>query len=73
MSELNVDSILSKTAVCQHCGSKVKTDAQFCQNCGQPVAATSAKAFCEKCGHELNDNGICKKCDEMRATNDNSS
>ena len=74
MSEPNVASIPTEnTSICQHCGVKVKTDAQFCPYCGQTVVITPNKAFCEECGSELNDKGICDKCNGNSAENDNAS
>lgn len=74
MSEPNVTSIPTEnTSICQHCGVKVKADAQFCPYCGQTVIITPTKAFCEECGSELNDNGICDKCNGNSAENDNAS
>ena len=49
MSEPNVTSIPTEnTSICQHCGVKVKADAQFCPYCGQTVIITPTKAFCEE-------------------------
>lgn len=74
MSETNVTSIPTEnTSICQHCGVKVKADAQFCPYCGQSVIITPNKAFCEECGSELNDNGICEKCKETSISNDDES
>ena len=74
MSETNVTSIPTEnTSICQHCGVKVKADAQFCPYCGQTVIITPPKAFCEECGSELNDKGICEKCKETSITNDDES
>lgn len=74
MSEPNVASIPTEnTSICQHCGVKVKVDAQFCPYCGQTVVITPTKAFCEECGSELNENGICNKCNISVAENDDAS
>ena len=74
MSETNVTSIPTENpSICQHCGVKVKADAQFCPYCGQTVIITPNKAFCEKCGSELNDKGICEKCKETSIANDDES
>ena len=74
MSEPNVASIPTEnTSICQHCGVKVKADAQFCPYCGQTVIITPPKAFCEECGSELNDKGICEKCSGANIENDNES
>jgi len=74
MSEPNVTSIPTEnTSICQHCGVKVKADAQFCPYCGQTVIITPTKAFCEECGSELNDKGICEKCSGANIENDNES
>ena len=71
MSEPNVTSIPTEnTSICQHCGVKVKADAQFCPCCGQTVIITPTKMFCGECGSELNDNGVCDKCNNNMAEND---
>lgn len=74
MPEPNVASIPTEnTSICQHCGVKVKSDVQFCPYCGQTVVITPTKAFCEECGSELNENGICNKCNISVAENDDAS
>lgn len=63
ISESNVTPIPTEnTSICQHCGVKVKADAQFCPYCGRTVIITPTKVFCEECRSELNTNGLCDKC-----------
>lgn len=71
MSELKISSAPTEnTSICQCCGEKVGTDSKFCPYCGQTVIKTPVKGFCEKCGSELNDIGLCEKCNGKSVTND---
>ncbi len=49
-------------SVCQHCGTKVNSDAKFCPYCGESVIITPPKAFCPSCGAELDSSGVCTVC-----------
>ncbi len=64
MSESTINSIPTEsTTICEHCGKKLKADAQFCSSCGRPINITAAKKFCARCGTELNDEEMfCHNC-----------
>lgn len=73
MSESTVNSIPTEnTAICEHCGMKVKSDAQFCSACGKPVISKQSKIFCQTCGTELADGEMfCPKCGSSTSQNKN--
>ena len=73
MSENVTNTIPTEnTAICEHCGMKVKADAQFCSACGKPVIAKPSKIFCQTCGTELEDGEMfCPKCGSSSSANKN--
>ena len=73
MSESTVNSIPTEnTAICEHCGMKVKANAQFCSACGKPVISKPLKIFCQTCGTELSDDEMfCPKCGSSTSQNKN--
>ena len=73
MSENITNTIPTEnTAICEHCGMKVKADAQFCSSCGKPVIAKPTKIFCQTCGSELEDGEMfCPKCGSSSSANKN--
>lgn len=73
MSESTVNSIPTEnTAICEHCGMKVKADAQFCSACGKPIISKPLKIFCQTCGTELSDDEMfCPKCGSSTSQNKN--
>lgn len=73
MSENTTNTIPAEnTAICEHCGMKVKADAQFCSACGKPVIAKPTKIFCQTCGTELEDGEMfCPKCGSSSSANKN--
>ena len=73
MSETSNNNILTENiAICEHCGMKVKVDAQFCSACGKPVIAKVTKIFCQTCGTELGeDEMFCPKCGSTTSQNKN--
>ena len=73
MSENVANTIPTEnTAICEHCGMKVKADAQFCSSCGKPVIAKPTKIFCQTCGTELEDGEMfCPKCGSSSSANKN--
>ena len=51
------------TVICEHCGMKIKANAQFCSACGNPVIVKPAKIFCQTCGAELSEGErFCSNC-----------
>ncbi len=73
MEDTNTANIPNEnTAICEHCGMKVKTDAQFCSSCGKPVKVATAKIFCQTCGTEIEtDEMFCPKCGSATSQNKN--
>ena len=73
MSENMANTIPTEnTAICEHCGMKVKADAQFCSSCGKSVIAKPTKIFCQTCGTELEDDEMfCSKCGSSTSQNKN--
>ena len=49
---------------CPECGSKIASNANFCENCGEKIEADPENIkFCKYCGKKINANAeICPEC-----------
>ena len=51
---------------CPECGSKIASDANFCEKCGEKIEVSDENSkFCKYCGKKINENAeICPECGE---------